>query len=234
MFESDKDLIKAVEKTKVKRKPTQHLATFGNTIINYYVVTEPIYTDLNSNKNETVVRTGKVNSGKPEIVTPTYALNLKGFSDEAYKYLEFVSSKFGMNSPGVLYQYKNEPGNTNILSGSVTEVSNNIINELDKKDDKLTAVIVGIDELWDVSLLKFIHDFTAESLVQNVSEFNSRGLLNPQPNFGGVPKATIQRIEILFNEVKKGADPEILKTELDRWGLFDHYEERFLGLFNKQ
>ena len=42
MFESDKDLIKAVEKTKVKRKPKQHLATFGNTIINYYVVTEPI------------------------------------------------------------------------------------------------------------------------------------------------------------------------------------------------
>ena len=140
MFESDKDLIKAVEKTKVKRKPKQHLATFGNTIINYYVVTEPIYNDLNSDKNETVVRTGKVNSGKPEIVTPTYALNLKGFSDEAYKYLEFVSSKFGMNSPGVLYQYKNEPGNTNILSGSVTEVSNNIINELDKKEFRLGCI----------------------------------------------------------------------------------------------
>ena len=36
MFESEKDLIKAVEKTKVARKPKQHLATFGTTIINYY------------------------------------------------------------------------------------------------------------------------------------------------------------------------------------------------------
>ena len=196
-------------------------------------MTEPIYTDPNSDKKETVVRTGKVNSGKPEIVTPTYALNLKGFSDVAYQYLEFVSEKYGMNSPGVLYQYKNEPGNTNILSGSVNEVSNNIISELDKNNDKLTAVIVGVDELWDVSLLKFIHDFTAESLVKNVSDFNSRGLLNPQSAFGGVPKATIQRIEILFKEIEKGADPEILKKELDRWGLFEHYEERFLGLFNK-
>lgn len=233
MFESEKDLIKAIEKTKVARKPKQHLATFGSTIINYYVVTEPIYSEIAPGKQETVVRTGKVNSGKPEIVTPTYALNLKGFSDEAYKYLEFISSKFGMNSPGVLYQYKNEPGNTNILSGSVKEVSGNIIKELDDKKDKLTAVIVGVDELWDVSLLKFIHDFTSESLISNVNEFSSRGLLKPQVNFGGVPKAAIHRIDILFEQVESGADPEILKKELDRWGLFEHYEERFLGLFNK-
>ena len=231
MFESEKDLIKAVQKTRVARKPLQHLATFGTTIINYYVITEPIYSDIDELKKETVVRTGRVNSGKPEIVTPTYALNLKGFSSEAYKYLEFISDKFGVNSPGVLYQYKNEPGKTNILNGSVEEVSNNIIKELNTKKDKLTAVIVGVDELWDVSLLKFIHDFTSESLVSNINEFNSRGLLQPQGQFGGVPKAAVQRIEILFNQVEFGADPEILKKELDRWGLFDHYEERFLNLF---
>ena len=231
MFESEKDLIKAVQKTRVARKPLQHLATFGTTIINYYVITEPIYSDIDELKKETVVRTGRVNSGKPEIVTPTYALNLKGFSSEAYKYLEFISDKFGVNSPGVLYQYKNEPGKINILNGSVEEVSNNIIKELNTKKDKLTAVIVGVDELWDVSLLKFIHDFTSESLVSNINEFNSRGLLQPQDQFGGVPKAAVQRIEILFNQVGFGADPEILKKELDRWGLFDHYEERFLNLF---
>ena len=231
MFESEKDLIKAVQKTRVARKPLQHLATFGTSIINYYVITEPIYSDIVESKKETVVRTGRVNSEKPQIVTPTYALNLKGFSSEAYKYLEFISNKFGVNSPGVLYQYKNEPGKINILNGSVEEVSNNIIKELNTKKDKLTAVIVGVDELWDVSLLKFIHDFTSESLVSNINEFNSRGLLQPQDQFGGVPKAAVQRIEILFNQVGFGADPEILKKELDRWGLFDHYEERFLNLF---
>ena len=231
MFESEKDLIKAVQKTRVARKPLQHLATFGTTIIDYYVITEPIYSDIVESKKETVVRTGRVNSEKPQIVTPTYALNLKGFSSEAYKYLEFISNKFGVNSPGVLYQYKNEPGKINILNGSVEEVSNNIIKELNTKKDKLTAVIVGVDELWDVSLLKFIHDFTSESLVSNINEFNSRGLLQPQDQFGGVPKAAVQRIEILFNQVGFGADPEILKKELDRWGLFDHYEERFLNLF---
>ena len=137
MFESEKDLIKAVQKTRLVRKPLQLLATFGTTIINYYVITEPIYSDIDESKKETVVRTGRVNSGKPQIVTPTYALNLKGFSSEAYKYLEFISNKFGVNSPGVLYQYKNEPGKINILNGSVEEVSNNIIKELNTKKDKL-------------------------------------------------------------------------------------------------
>ena len=38
MFESEKDVIKAVQKTRVARKPSQHLATFGTTVINYYVI----------------------------------------------------------------------------------------------------------------------------------------------------------------------------------------------------
>ena len=79
MFESEKDLIKAVQKTRVARKPLQYLDTIGTTIINYYVITEPIYSDIDESKKETVVRTGRVISGKPEIVTPTYALNIKGF-----------------------------------------------------------------------------------------------------------------------------------------------------------
>ena len=41
-------------------------------------------------------------------------------------------------------------------------------------------------------------------------------------------------IEGLFRQVGKGeADPTRLKLELDRWGLFPDYEDRFLGLFRK-
>ena len=40
-----------------------------------------------------------------------------------------------------------------------------------------------------------------------------------------------EQIERLFEEVHKGADVEILKRELDRWGLFSHYENQFLDLF---
>ena len=35
-----------IEKTRVIRPPRQALATFGTTSIDYYLVTEPIYSDL--------------------------------------------------------------------------------------------------------------------------------------------------------------------------------------------
>jgi len=41
-------------------------------------------------------------------------------------------------------------------------------------------------------------------------------------------------IEHLFDEVKKGElDPSVLKMELDRWGIFKEYENRFFRLFGK-
>jgi len=46
--------------------------------------------------------------------------------------------------------------------------------------------------------------------------------------------AAIQKIEQMFEEVERGANPEILKQELDRWGLFQYYEGRFLNLFRKR
>ncbi len=94
-------------------------------------------------------------------------------------------------------------------------------------------VMVGVDELWDVSLLKFIYEFTSSSAVQNVRELNSHGLLDPQPELGGAPRAAVPQIERLFQEVERGGNPDDLKRELDRWGLFDYYEDRFLSLFRR-
>ena len=59
-------------------------------------------------------------------------------------------------------------------------------------------------------------------------------MLEPQEGFGGVPRAAIDAIERMFVEVGQGANPDILKSELDRWGLFDFFEERFLNLFRGQ
>jgi len=61
-------------------------------------------------------------------------------------------------------------------------------------------------------------------------ELASRGLLDTDSS--GVPREARLRIEELFNLVRKGElSPPDLKNELDRWGLFHEYEDRFLGLF---
>jgi len=65
----------------------------------------------------------------------------------------------------------------------------------------------------------------------NVDEMMSRGLLDPNPTVGGLPTAAVQRIESMFREVGRGRSPEELKHELDQWGAFEYYEERFLNIF---
>ena len=224
---------RAVEQTWVVRFPKQNLATFGATNIAYYVVTEPIYQELdqNQNKREGVVRTGRVLAQRPSVVTPTYAMSLQGFSPEAYEYFSHLARLSGPNSPGIIYQYKNEAGNMEIVSGSPSEIAHNIGDDLDRRKEHLSVVMVGVDELWDVALLKFIYEFTSSSFAGNVREIQARGLLEPQPDFGGVPRAATQQIDKLFREVEQGANPDALKQELDRWGLFEFYQDRFLNLF---
>ena len=187
MMENEQDWMRAVERTWIVRFPKQHLATFGATNLSYYVVTEPIYEGLNAGTKEGVVRTGRVIAEKPTVVTPFYAMNLQGFSDEAYDYFRYLSNRVGPNAAGVLYQYRNQPEKTDIVSGLPDEIAARISDDLD------------------------------------------------QTGFGGVPRAATEQIEKLFREVEGGSgNPDVLKQQLDRWGLFGYYEDRFLSLFRRR
>jgi len=234
MIEDERSWRRAVEQTWVVRYPRQRLATFGTTNIAYYVVTEPIYEEMDAQKKEGVVRTGRVKAERPAVVTPTYAMNLQGFSPEAYEYLRDVAQHSGPNSAGILYQYRNEVGKLDIVSGVPSEIAHKISGDLDSRREDLSVVMVGVDELWDVALLKFIYEFTSSSVAGNIQEFRSRGLLEPQSQFDGVPGAAVQAIDRLFLEVQQGANPDMLKRELDRWGLFEAYQDRFLDLFRRR
>ena len=225
------DWMKALEQTYVVRYPKQSLATFGTTRINYYVVTSPVYADSVPGDREGVVRKGRVIAERPAIVTPYYALNVKGFSDDAYDYLQFLADRLGANSPGILYQYRNESDNLEIIGGEPAEIAHRISDDLDGRSENLAVVMVGVDELWDVALLKFMYEFTASSATLNVDEMMGRGLLDPNPAVGGLPTAAVQRIESMFRDVDRGRSPDELKHELDQWGAFEYYEDRFLNIF---
>ena len=226
---------KAVEQTFVVRFPKQHLATFGATNIKYYVVTEPAFQEEMPEMSEGVVRTGKVVAERPAIVTPSYMSNLDGFSSDAYEFFHELMRDAGPNSPGIMYRYSNKPENEEVVGGVPTDIAHRISKDLNDRKEELSVVMVGVDELWDVALLKFIYEFTASSVAGNLEELNARGLLNPETDFGGAPSAAIQQIDRLFHEVERGntAGIELLKQEIDRWGLFEFYQDRFLNLFRK-
>jgi hypothetical protein len=232
-MEIDDERIKyAVLATEILRAPKQNLYTFGTTNISYFLVTQPIYSDSKEGDTETVVREGKVIAERPRIVTPYYLSRLEGFGTEARRYFESLLNEYGPNTAGVFYTYKNEPKDLNIVSDSLPSVIEKINAEIDQRGDTLSAIIRGVDTLWDVSLLKFIFELTRRSLGDNVQQMGRRGLLKMDPR--GVPADAKMRIEDMFRKVSQGEmEPRELKDELERWELFEEYEDRFFALFGK-
>ena len=196
------------------------------------MVTEPTYGELLPEQEaESVIRQGTVTSNRPSLVTPHYMLNLEGFSEDAYRYLEAMAHRYGPNSPGILYQYKSESRKMDIVSGAVFDVANRVARDLDAHDDDNAVVITGVDDLWDVSLFKFIYDYTSSSAVSNSREMEAMELLQSVPDLD-VPVGVVKRIDELFQQVQQGLDPGVLHRELVRWGLFKVYEARFFSLLD--
>jgi len=228
----DERIRDAVRHTEILRPPKRSLATFGTSNIYYYLVTEPAYSELVKGTPETVIREGRVIAERPRIVTPYYLSRLEGFSSDAKRYFDMLIKTYGPNVPGLFYTYKNEPKELNIISDNLLSVVDKLNDDIDKRGDPLTSIIRGQDELWDVSLMKFIYEMTRSSLPTNLMQMETRGLLDIDS--GGIPVDARVRIEEFFKMASKGEiEPRELKEELERWGLFEEYEDRFFAIFRK-
>ncbi|MFC1965046.1 hypothetical protein ACFLWG_03495 [Chloroflexota bacterium] len=222
----------AAKHTEILRPPKQTLSTFGTTQLYYYLVTEPAYSELVQDAAEIVIREGRVITGRPRVVTPYYLSRLEGFSADARRYFDKLLKMHGGGAPGLFYTYKNEPKELSIVSGNLLSVVSKLNDEIDKRGDPLASIIKGEDELWDVSLLKFIYEITRNSLQNNLSQLEARGLLGMDSV--GIPVDARVRIEELFKQVSKGErEPNEVKNELDRWNIFEEYQDRFFTLFKK-
>jgi hypothetical protein len=231
-MESEERIKNAVMNTRIIRLPKQSLATFGNTSIYYYLVAEATYNEIVKGE-ETVIREGRVIAERPKIVTPSYLSRVQGFSAEAKKYFEMLMTHYNSNSPGLFYAYRNEPKELNVVSDNLEAVVAKLNEQIDQKGDPLTSIVKGEDMLWDVSILKFIYEVTQRSVGDNVRQLNQQGLLNMDAS--GLPADARIHIESLFNLVEKGElEPADLKTELDRWNVFEEYQDRFFAIFKRK
>jgi hypothetical protein len=221
-MDSDEKIKFAIENTLVLRPPRQRLATFGSTNVYYYMVTA-LMDEVN------VVREGRVIAAKPKIVTPAYLVNVDGFSGPAKRYLQMIAEQ-NPHAPGILYSYKNETSQMNIVSQPEAALLEKINQMIDDRSDPLSAIIKGVEEMWDVSLLKFTFELTSGSVYHNFSELHSRGRFATDER--GVPSDALSGIEELFELTRNDPSraPELV-SELHRWNLWAKYQDRFLQLF---
>jgi hypothetical protein len=216
----------AVNNTEIVVPPKRHLETFGNTIINYHMVSE-----LMDAVGKVRVREGRMQALRPQIITPSsYSTTiLEGFGEQAKQYLEWL--KEHEDSVRILrygYTLKQEAFSEQVLTDSMDAVLERVKAEVAAKKDPFSAVIKGVDDPWDVCLVRLFWTVIQNSAHANIRELNERRMFEMQD---GLPAALREEIEKGFQAAAKDASLiKPLGKLLQDNGLFERYQDRFFNL----
>lgn len=169
------DFSYALENTRVLLAPTKRLDTFGTSLFNYFLVTE----DMDA-ANLSRVREGHIHAERPQIVTPQNiaGLFLEGFGDKGQAFADQLSAQ---SHRFAFLKYGFRVSKSDIRSYDVHESLENVAGKLKadlvRKNEPLTALLTGVDDGWEVCLLKFMVDIIAASAPGNMGDFRERGML---------------------------------------------------------
>jgi hypothetical protein len=165
----------AIENTQVIRSPERRIATFGNTVFRFYLVTE-----LMDSAHQVRVRDGRLHAERPQILAPQHLhrMLLEGFGERAEEFAGWLRDhapdlavlKYGI-------QFRKTDLTEQIVHSPLPDVLGRLNETVDRAEDPLSAIIHGVDEGWEVCLLKFATDLIQESSSDNVQDFRRRGLL---------------------------------------------------------
>ena len=220
----------AVNNTDVILMPERHLETFGTTVMNYHLITE-----LMDSVDRVRIREGRLEAGQPQIITPDAYLQtaMEGFGDEAQQYVDWL--KEHEQDIKVLqygYKLKQESFSEHIVTDSLEAVVKRVEESVKAGNDPMSAVVVGVDDPWDVCLIRLFRDVIQNSAAFNIMELQKMNMFEQQ---NGVPRGVRNSIEDAFKAANN--DPSLigdLNAKLQGLGLFDEYEDRFFSLIKSK
>jgi hypothetical protein len=163
----------AIENTQVVVAPQNRIETFGNTVFRFFMVTE-----LMDSTGQVRIRDGRLHAERPSIITPSqYRQVLEGFGERAEEFVNWMresAAEFAVLKYG--FQFRKTDLKEEIVHSSIENVIERLRISVDRAEDPLSAVIHGVDEGWEVCLLKFATDMIQRSAPGNVDEWRKRGL----------------------------------------------------------
>jgi hypothetical protein len=165
----------AIENTQVILAPERQIATFGSTSFNFYLISE-----LMDRVDQVRVRNGKIHAERPQILTPEHycRLLLEGFGENAQRYVDQLREH--ARTIAVLrygFQFRKTDVTEQTMRDSIDAVINRTKRRVESENEPLSAVIQGVDDAWEVCLLKFTIDLIERSSGENLGDFRKRGLL---------------------------------------------------------
>jgi len=186
--------------------------------------------------NQVRIREGRIHAFRPQIMTPAMIQNvlLEGFGKESEEYMDWLKSNTDLKQLAILrygFTMKKEEINQHIVSEDMATVSERVKKHVTEKDNAFSAVVVGVEEPWEVCLLKLMVDVIRNSVPGNFRDLQRSRLL--ESDGGGMPKAVRKEIESDFAAAKK--DRALIKPlgrKLHQYGVFDEYQDRFFALLN--
>ncbi len=172
---SEDDFNYAMDTTRVLREPDRRIDTFGATRFEFHLVSE-----LMDSVHQVRVRAGSIEADKPRILRPDPGqdFNFEGFGPEAGQFGDWLRAN-ATNIAFLKYgfQFKRGEVSENIVHESMEQVCHRIVGDVESAGNPLMAVIAGVDDAWEVCLLKFTVEMVAKSQGINIFDFKRRGLL---------------------------------------------------------
>ena len=171
------DIQYALEMTKVLHEPDRRIDTFGSTEFEFQIVSE-----LMDSINATRIRTGRIEAEKPLIMRPDPAsvanFDFEGFGPEALAFGDFLRenlSRLAVLKYG--FKFRMNDMKEEIIHEPMPEVCGKLLDELRTTGNPMRAVIAGVDDTWEICLLKFTVEMIEKSQKINLFDFKRRGLL---------------------------------------------------------
>lgn len=213
----------ALEHTTLVRGPEQQLETFGATRVHYYLISE-----LMDSVSQVRVREGILNAARPQILTPDHMMSteMEGFQDEQS---EAFLSWLREHQPDLRFLHygftlsKQDIKDT-VVSDAIEVVQDNVLAEVERSSSGVSAVLRGVEQPWEVCLLKLMVDLVEKSAPGHVREMQQRNLL-PDPHRAS------REVEAEFEAAARDRSRiPYLQKRLREMGVFEQYEDRFFQL----
>ena len=165
----------ALETTNILYEPDRRIETFGSTRFTFQLLSE-----LMDSTGTVRIRTGEVEANRPQIVRPEpyEELEIEGFGEEGRRFFDWMHEQgHAMAFVKYGFQFRRGAVREELVHESMDEVRERVLAEAKRVGDPMNAVIEGVDDAWEVCVLRFAFDMVRQSCGINEFDFRRRGLL---------------------------------------------------------